>query len=63
LPGFSSRGGQKPKGGAKNQKGVHILKIQYWIYVATGGPNVKWGAPISNGGAGHHWPPAGDGPA
>jgi len=21
------------------------------------------GAPISNGGAGHHWPPAGDGPA
>jgi len=25
-------------------------------------PNVKWGAHISNGGAGHHWPPAGDDP-
>ena len=49
-PGFSSRG-------AKNQKGGHILKIHYWIHVATGGPNVKWGAPISNGVAGHHWPP------
>jgi len=24
------------------------------MYAATGGPNVKWGAPISNGGAGHH---------
>jgi len=23
---------------------------------------VKWGAAISNGGAGHHCPPAGDGP-
>ena len=27
------------------------------MYVATGGPNVKWRAPISNGGAGHHCPP------
>ena len=27
------------------------------MYAATGGPNVKWGAPISNGGAGHHWFP------
>ena len=43
-PGFSSRGG-------------HILKILYWMYGATRGPNVKWGAQISNGGAGHHWPP------
>jgi len=34
-PGFTSRG-------AKNQKGGHIFKIQYWMYVATGGPNVKW---------------------
>jgi len=32
------------------------------MYAATRGPNVKWGAQISNGGAGHHWPPAGDGP-
>jgi len=50
-------GGQKPERGAKNQKGGHILKIQYWIYAATSGPNVKWEAPISNGGAGHHWLP------
>jgi len=28
------------------------------MYAATSGPNVKWGAPISNGGAGG----AGDGP-
>ena len=42
-PGFSSRGGQKPEGGAKRQKGDHIFKIQYWMYAATGGPNVKWG--------------------
>jgi len=34
-PGFSSRRGQKPEEG-------HILKIQYWMYAATGGPNVKW---------------------
>jgi len=27
------------------------------MYAATGGPNVKWGAPTSNAGAGHHWPP------
>ena len=29
-------------GGAKNQKGGHISKIQYWMYVLTGGLNVKW---------------------
>ena len=50
-------------GGAKNQKGCHIFKTQYWIYAATGGPNVKWGAPISNGGPGTTGPPAGDDPA
>jgi len=55
-PGCSSRG-------AKNQKGGHIFKIQYWMYAATGGPNVKWGAPISNGGPGTTAPPAGEGPA
>jgi len=27
------------------------------MYVATGGPNVKWGAPISNGGPGTTVPP------
>jgi len=55
-PGFSSRVGQKTDGGAKNYKRGHIFKIQYWMYAATGGPNVKWGAPISYGGAGNHWP-------
>jgi len=60
-PGFSSRGGQK-SGGAKNRSGGHIFKIQYWMYVATEGPNVKWGAPILNGGPGTTGPPAGDGP-
>ena len=32
------------------------------MYAATGGPNVKWGEPISNGVVGHHCPPAGDVP-
>jgi len=48
-PGFSSRGG-------------HIFKIQYWMYVATGRPNVKREAPISNGGPGTTGLPAGDSP-
>jgi len=50
-------GGPKTKKRGQNQKGGHILKIQYWMYAATGRPNVKWGAPISNGGAGHHLSP------
>jgi len=40
-PRFSSSGGQKLDEGAKKQKGGHIFKIQYWMYAATGGPNVK----------------------
>ena len=48
-PGFSSRGAKNQKEGPKARKG-HIFKIQYWLYVATGRPNVNWGA-------GHHWPP------
>jgi len=36
----AARVGQKP-GGAKNQKGGHILKILYWMYAATRRPNVK----------------------
>jgi len=36
-PRFSSMGGQKPEGGAKNQKGGHILKILHWMYAAPGG--------------------------
>jgi len=48
-PGVSSRGG-------------HIFKIQYWMYAATRGPNMKWGAQISNGGPSTTGTPAGDGP-
>jgi len=54
-------GGPKTRKRVKNQKGRLHFKIQCRMYAATGGPNVKWGAPISYGGAGHHWPPAGDG--
>ena len=45
------------QGGPKTRRGGHIFKIQYWMYAATGGPNMKWGAPISNGGTGRHCPP------
>jgi len=45
-PGVSSRGG-------------HIFKIQYWMYAATRGPNMKWGAGGQmtdfKWGAEHHW--------
>ena len=56
-PGFSSRGGQKTKRGAQNQKGGHIFKIQYWMYVATGGPNVKGRRQFQIGEAGTTGPP------
>jgi len=50
-------------GGAKNQKGGHILKIKYWMYAATDGPNVKWeGQRFQMGGPGTTGPSAGDGP-
>jgi len=26
--------------------------MQYWMYAVSGGPNEKWGEPISNGGPG-----------
>jgi len=55
-------GGQKPEGGAKNQKRGHIFKILYWMYAATRGENVKWGGTDFKWGCGHHWPPAGDDP-
>jgi len=48
--GFSSRG-------AKNQKGGHIYKMQYWMYAATGEPNLKWGVTDFKWGAEHHWRP------
>jgi len=51
------------KGEPKTRRGGNILKMQHWMYVATLGPNVKWGdtdfkweEPGTTG------PPAGDGP-
>jgi len=35
-PVFSSRGGKNQEG-PKARRGGHIFKIQYWMYVATGG--------------------------
>ena len=46
--------------GAKNQKGGHIFKIQYWIYAATGEPNVKWGGADFKWGGRAPLAPAGD---
>jgi len=54
---LAAEGAKNQKEWPKTRRGGHIFKIQYWMYAATEGPNVKWGAPISNGGAGHHWPP------
>jgi len=36
-------------GEAEKDKG-DTFKIQYWMYAATGGPNMKWGVQILNGG-------------
>jgi len=44
----------KNQEGPKTRRGGHIFKILYWMYATTRGPNVKWGAHISNGGGGHH---------
>ena len=54
--------GPKTRWRGKNQKGAHFLKIRYWMYAATRGQTWNGGAQISNGGGGHRWPPAGDGP-
>ena len=37
--------------------GLYGHSVQYWMYVATGGPNVKWGGTYFKWGAGHHGPP------
>jgi len=31
------------QGWPKNRRWGQIFEIQYWMYAATGGPNVKWG--------------------
>ena len=53
---LAAGGDKKQKERPKTRRGGAHLKIQYWMYVTTGGPNVKWGS-------GHHCPPAGDDPA
>jgi len=47
---LAAGGAINQKEGPKTRRGGHIFKIQYWLYAATGGPNVKWGG-------GHHWHP------
>jgi len=42
-PEVHNRGGQRPKGW-----GTFSNTVQYWMYAATGGPNMKWGAQISD---------------
>ena len=48
-------------GGAKNQKGGHILKYGIGCMQQRGGQTWNWGAQISNGGLGTTGTPAGDG--
>jgi len=51
-------GGAKNKmEGPKTRRGRYIFQIQYWMYAATGRPNVKWEGTDFKWGAGHHWPP------
>jgi len=57
-PRFSSRGGPKTRWRGKKQKRGLIFKIQYWMYAATEGPNVKWGGHrFQMGGPGTTGPP------
>jgi len=53
-PGFSSRGGQKPRGGTFLKYCIGCME-QPGAKRAMGGTDFNWGA-------GHHWPPAGDDP-
>jgi len=58
---ISQKGGEKPQGGQKPQGGIFLTTI---LDVCSNrvtkremrGTYFKWGA-------GHHWPPAGEGPA
>ena len=47
-PGFSSRGAKNQEGPKTRRAGLFLF--QHRMYAATSGPNVKCGAPISNGG-------------
>jgi len=59
---LAAGGGQKPDGEAKNQKGGPHFENTALDVWSNQGPNVKWGITDFKWGAGHHWPPAGDGP-
>ena len=54
---LAAGGAKEQKEGPKTRSGGHFFEIQYWMYAATGGPNVKWGAPILKRVGGHHCPP------
>ena len=53
---LTAGGGKNQKEVPKTRRGGHIFKMQYWMYAATGGPNVKWGDTDFKWGAGRHWP-------
>jgi len=56
-PGFSSRGAKNQKEGPKTRRGATFLKYNIGCMQQPGGQTWNGGAPISNRGAGHHWPP------
>ena len=63
-PGFSSRGGQKPERGAKNQKGGGtFLKYSVGCMQQPVGQTWNGGHRFQMGGPGTTGPPAGDNPA
>jgi len=56
-PGFSCRGGLKPKRGAKNQKGRPHFKNTVLDVCSNRGAKREMGATDFKWGTGHHWPP------
>ena len=57
-PGFSSRGGQKPERGTKNQKGgKHFKNAALDVCSNLGAKREMGGHRFQMGGAGHHWSP------
>jgi len=62
-PRLSSRGGPKTRWrGKKNRRGAHFKNTVLDVCSNRRAKCEIGGAPISNGEAGHHWPPAGDEP-
>ena len=56
-PGFNSRGAKNQKEGPKTRRGAKFFKYSIGCMQQSGGQTRNEGAPISNGRAGHHWPP------